>query len=148
MKAPRNWRPCSHTVEVQGEKPIDMKGFWPAIIVNDGTGKDVIQTYNITRQRTIQNSVDHFLSTTASSGSICCVIVESRKSTTPARLLIITAKLDRARYTIAFGSLDFSSHHWKVLTSCLTASRFLRTITASPLRTSGASEITAVWFEP
>ncbi len=48
MKAPRNWRPCSHTVEVQGEKPIDMKGFWPASIGNDGTGKDVMQTYNIT----------------------------------------------------------------------------------------------------
>jgi hypothetical protein len=25
-----------------------MKGFWSAIIVNDGTGKDVMQTYNIT----------------------------------------------------------------------------------------------------
>jgi hypothetical protein len=38
----------SHTVEVQGGKPFDQKGFWSAIIVNDGTGRDVTQTYNIT----------------------------------------------------------------------------------------------------
>ena len=38
----------SHTVEVQGGKPFDQKGFWSAIIVNDGTGRDVMQTYNIT----------------------------------------------------------------------------------------------------
>jgi hypothetical protein len=25
-----------------------MKGFWSAIILNDGTGRDVMQTWNIT----------------------------------------------------------------------------------------------------
>src|SRR5271166_5175924 len=38
----------SHTVQVQGAKPTEQKGFWSAIIVNDGTGKHVMQTWNIT----------------------------------------------------------------------------------------------------
>jgi ketosteroid isomerase-like protein len=37
----------SHTIEVQGGEPFDQKGFWSAIILNDGTGRDVMQTYNI-----------------------------------------------------------------------------------------------------
>src|ERR1700686_4966274 len=36
----------SHTVEVQGGKPFDQKGFWSAIVVNDGTGRMEMQTYN------------------------------------------------------------------------------------------------------
>jgi len=38
----------SHTVQVQGGEPTEQKGFWSAIIVNDGTGKHVMQTWNIT----------------------------------------------------------------------------------------------------
>jgi len=38
----------SQTVQIEDEKPIDMKGFWSAIILNDGTGRDVMQTWNIT----------------------------------------------------------------------------------------------------
>src|ERR1700736_1484108 len=38
----------SQTIQIQDERPIDMKGFWSAIILNDGTGRDVMQTWNIT----------------------------------------------------------------------------------------------------
>jgi ketosteroid isomerase-like protein len=38
----------SHTIQMQDQKPIAMKGFWSAIILNDGTGQDVMQTWNIT----------------------------------------------------------------------------------------------------
>jgi ketosteroid isomerase-like protein len=38
----------SHIVQVQGGKPVEQKGFWSAIIANDGTGKHVMQTWNIT----------------------------------------------------------------------------------------------------
>jgi hypothetical protein len=32
---------------MQDGKPFDMKGFWSAIILNDGTGRDVMQTWNV-----------------------------------------------------------------------------------------------------
>ena len=38
----------SHTVQVKGGEPTEQKGFWSAIIVNDGTGKHLMQTWNIT----------------------------------------------------------------------------------------------------
>jgi uncharacterized protein (TIGR02246 family) len=38
----------SQTVQMQDGEPFDMKGFWSAIILNDGTGRDVMQTWNIT----------------------------------------------------------------------------------------------------
>ena len=37
----------SQTMEMQDGKPFDMKGFWSAIILNDGTGRDVMQTWNV-----------------------------------------------------------------------------------------------------
>jgi ketosteroid isomerase-like protein len=38
----------NHTVQVQAGKPVEQKEFWSAIILNDGTGKHVMQTWNIT----------------------------------------------------------------------------------------------------
>jgi uncharacterized protein (TIGR02246 family) len=38
----------SQTMQMQDGKPFDMKGFWSAIILNDGTGRDVMQTWNVT----------------------------------------------------------------------------------------------------
>ncbi len=38
----------SQTIQIQDKKPIRMKGFWSAIIVNDGTGRQLMQTWNTT----------------------------------------------------------------------------------------------------
>src|SRR6478752_4031794 len=37
----------SQTTQMEDQPPILMKGFWSAIILNDGTGQDLMQTWNI-----------------------------------------------------------------------------------------------------
>jgi len=37
----------SQTTQMEDQEPILMKGFWSAIILNDGTGQDLMQTWNI-----------------------------------------------------------------------------------------------------
>jgi hypothetical protein len=37
----------NQTMQMQDGKPFDMKGFWSAIILNDGTGRDLMQTWNV-----------------------------------------------------------------------------------------------------
>jgi hypothetical protein len=42
--APGAW---SQTTQMEDQKPILMNGFWSAIILNDGSGQDLMQTWNI-----------------------------------------------------------------------------------------------------
>jgi ketosteroid isomerase-like protein len=36
----------SQTIQMPDKKPIRMRGFWSAIVVNDGTGRQLMQTWN------------------------------------------------------------------------------------------------------
>jgi len=38
----------SQTVRIEGGEPFEMKGFWSAIVQNDGTARDSMLTWNIT----------------------------------------------------------------------------------------------------
>jgi uncharacterized protein (TIGR02246 family) len=38
----------SQTIQMQDGKSFDMKGFWSAIVLNGGTSRDVMQTWNVT----------------------------------------------------------------------------------------------------